>query len=441
MMHPMPKPTTSAIISLAIAGTALVFAFQALAQPAPSVPGRAPVASPPGGGATDAGAPPLREDAPDRYVVLPGDTLWTIAGRFLKDPWRWSQLWDMNKDQIRNPNRIFPGDVVVLNRNPQPGQPMAQLIKAEQVTRLSPNIRVVPLGPTAIPAIPPQKIEPFLVRPFIVSDEQLASAAVIVETQENRVVIGAGNVAYVSGLDEKLGRNYQVFRPGVMLLDPDTKQFLGREAFYLGEAKVTRFGEVSTIEIARSTQEIVLGDRLLPVPPSGFPEYIPRPPAQPVAGRIMGVYGRANVVEVAQYDIVTINRGAKDGLEVGHVLAMFRNPLAERAGNRPELLWGRVGPSGSDTPLDIQRTPRGDLDLGNLRGDVLWGRVGPTGRGSPTGAAELETRRAESARSGKGLPEERYGVMMVFRTFDRVSYAIIMDTSRPVNVSDVVRNP
>jgi hypothetical protein len=120
---------------------------------------------------------------------------------------------------------------------------------------------------------------------------------------------------------------------------------------------------------------------------------------------------------------------------------MFRNPLAERAGNRPELLWGRVGPSGNDTPLEIQRTPRGDLDLGNLRGDVLWGRVGPTGRGSPTGAAELETRRAESARSGKGLPEERYGVMMVFRTFDRVSYAIIMDTSRPVNVSDVVRNP
>jgi len=436
MMHPMPKPTTPSIISLAIAGAALVLAFQAHSQPAPSAQARTPE-----GMTSPAGSPPLREDAPDRHVVLPGDTLWTIAGRFLKDPWRWGELWDMNKDQIRNPNRIFPGDVVVLNRSPQPGQPMAQLIQAEQVTRLSPNVRVVPLGPKAIPAIPPQKIEPFLVRPFIVSDEQLASAAIIVETQENRVVIGAGNVAYVSGLDEKLGRNYQVFRPGVMLLDPDTKQFLGREAFYLGEAKVTRFGEVSTVEIARSTQEIVLGDRLLPVPPSGFPEYIPRPPAQPVAGRIMGVYGRANVVEVAQYDIVTINRGAKDGLEVGHVLAMFRNPLAERASNRPNVLWGRVGPSGNDAPLESQRIPRDDLDIGNLRGDVLWGRVGPTGRGSPTGGGDLEKLRAQSARSGKGLPEERYGVMMVFRTFDRVSYAIIMDTSRPVNVSDVVRNP
>jgi hypothetical protein len=435
MMHPMPKPIPSAIISLAIAGTALVFACQAQAQPAAAGQTRPAAAS------AASAAPPLREDAPDRYVVVPGDTLWAISGRFLKDPWRWGELWNMNKDQIRNPHRIFPGDVVVINRNAAPGQPMAQLIQAEQVTKLSPNIRIESLGPKAIPAIAPQKIEPFLVRPFIVSDEQLATAATIVETQENRVVIGAGNIAYVSGLDEKLGRNFQVFRPGVMLIDPDTKQPLGREAFYLGEAKVSRFGEISTVEIVRSTQEIVLGDRLVPVPPSGFPEYIPRPPTTPVTGRIMGVYGRANVVEVAQYDIVTLNRGAKDGLEVGHVLAMFRNPLAERATNRPNVLWGRVGPTGSDAPLESQRIPREDIDMSNLRSEVLWGRVGPTGRGTPTSSNDSPKARAEGNRTGKGVPEERYGVLMVFRTFDRVSYAIIMDTSRPVNVSDVVRNP
>jgi hypothetical protein len=437
MMRPIPRPNPSCIISLAIAGAALLVACPAAAQPAAPGEAQRPAASAPAMGS----APELRDDAPERHVVVPGDTLWAISGRFLKDPWRWGELWNLNKDQIRNPHRIFPGDVVVINRRAAPGEPVARLIQAEQVTRLSPNIRVEALGPKAIPAIPPQKIEPFLVRPFIVTDEQLAAAATIVETQENRVVIGAGNVAYVTGLDEKIGRNYQVFRPGAVLIDPDTKQSLGREAFYLGEAKVSRFGEVSTIEIVRSTQEIVLGDRLVPVPPSGFPEYIPRPPSQQVSGRIMGVYGRANVVEVAQYDVVTLNRGTKDGLEVGHVLAMFRNPLAERSSSRPNVLWGRVGPSGNDAPLESQRLPREDLDMTNLRSEVLWGRVGPAGRGTPTSASTAAKPPPEGARTGRGVPEERYGVLMVFRTFERVSYAIIMDTSRPVNVSDVVRNP
>ncbi len=414
------------IISAVLASAALMtFAAAPLrAQPAPAA----------------AAAPPeLREDAPERHVVVAGDTLWSIAGRFLKDPWRWSELWDMNKEQIRNPNRIFPGDVVVINRRAAPGQPVAQLIQGEPATlRLSPGARVEALGPKAIPAIPPQRIEPFLVRPFIVEDAQLAVAGVIIETQENRVVIGAGNVAYVRGLDEKLGRNYQVFRPSGALIDPDTKQQLGREAFHLGEARVVRFGEVATIEIVRSTQEIQLGDRLLPVPPTRFPEYIPRPPEKQVSGRIIGVYGRPNVTEVAQYDVVTLNRGAKDGLEVGHVLAMFRNPLAERAANRPTTLWGRVGPTGSDEPMASQRLPREDFDLTDPRGPVLWGRVGPTGRDGAASPAKPPT---ASPLRGSGLPEERYGVLMVFRTFDRVSYGIIMDTSRPVNVSDVVRNP
>ncbi|MCA3076430.1 MAG: LysM peptidoglycan-binding domain-containing protein [Rhodocyclaceae bacterium] len=441
MMRQIDKPMTSTIISLAIAGASLVFASSASAQAtAPGEP-RQPAAAATATMATTATPLELREDAPDRHVVVAGDTLWSIASRFLKDPWRWGELWNMNKDQIRSPHRIFPGDIVVINRRAEPGQPAARLIQAEQVTKLSPGIRVEAIGPRAIPAIPSQKIEPFLVRPFIVTNEQIAAAATIIETQENRVVIGAGNVAYVRGLDEKLGRSFQVFRPGEMLIDPDTKQPLGREAFYLGEVKVTRFGEVSTVEIVRSTQEIVIGDRLVPVPPSGFPEYIPRPPAQPVNGRIIGVYGRANVVEVAQYDIVTLNRGRNDGLEVGSVLAMFRNPLAERASNRPNVLWGRVGPSGSDAPLESQRQQREDLDMSNLRGDIIWGRVGPTGQAAPLGSNNAGKPPAQSMRTGKGVPEERYGVLMVFRTFDRVSYAIIMDTSRPVNVSDVVRNP
>ncbi|MBC7780710.1 MAG: LysM peptidoglycan-binding domain-containing protein [Proteobacteria bacterium] len=435
VLHVPARLARTVIISLALvlAGTEGV----SLASAQPAAPG---FGQTDGIRAPDRDVPVLRDDAPDRYVVVSGDTLWAISGRFLKDPWRWGELWNMNRDQIRNPHRIFPGDVVVINRRAAPGQPMAQLIQAEQTVRLSPNIRIEALGPKAIPAIPPQRIEPFLVRPFIVEDEQIAAAATIVETQENRVVIGAGNIAYVRGVDEKSGRDYQVFRPGAILVDPDTKQPLGREAFYLGEARVVRFGEVSTVEIVRSTQEIVLGDRLLPVPPSGFPEYIPRPPERPVAGRIIGVYGRANVVEVAQYDVVTLNRGAKDGLEVGHVLAMFRNPLAERISNRPTTLWGRVGPTGSDEPWQNQLRPREEFNLSDPRSSVLWGRVGPAGRDVPYGS-QMPSKPSVAETSGTGLPEERYGVLMVFRIFDRVSYAIIMDTSRPVNVNDVVRNP
>jgi len=452
MTQPMPYPTLrSAIISVALAFALPSMLNSAVAQPVqqesrwpmPAPPQseapRAPGTTKPGTAIATAN-PALRDDAPDRYVVVPGDTLWAISGRFLKDPWRWGELWSMNKEQIRNPHRIFPGDVVVINRRAAPGEPVAQLIQAEQVVRLSPNVRIEPIGPKAIPAIPPQKIEPFLVRPFIVTDEQITSAATIVETQENRVVIGAGNVAYVRGLDEKLGRNFQVFRPGPLLIDPDTKRPLGREAFYLGDAKVVRFADVSTIEIVRSTQEIVLGDRLLPIPPSGFPEYIPRPPERPVAGRIIGVYGRANVVEVAQYDVVTLNRGSKDGLEVGNVLAMHRNPLAERQSNRPTTLWGRVGPTGSDDPLRIQAIPREDFNMSDPRGSNLWGRVGPSGSDRSKGSS-APTQVAQPRRTGEGVPEERYGVLMVFRTFDNVSYAIIMDTSRPVNVGDTVRNP
>jgi len=385
--------------------------------------------------------PALRPDAPDRYVVVPGDTLWSIAGRFLKDPWRWNELWSSNKDQVSNPNRIFPGDVIVLNRKASPGEPAARVVEADRTVRLSPSARVQAVGPAAIPAIPPHRIEPFLVKPFIVEDAQVAAAATIIETQENRVVIGSGNIAYVRGITEAMGRDFQIFRPSGTLRDPETGEALGLEALYLGDARLVRRGDVSTIEIVRSTQEIVLGDRLLPAPPTRFPEYIPRPPAKSVGGRVLGVYGRANVVEVARYDVVTLNRGARDGLEVGHVLALSRNPLADRANSRPQTLWGRVGPTGSDAAWDIQRQPREEFDMANPRGQALWGRVGPSGSDRPFGAKGPDVRPTQDRpRPGEG-PDERYGMLMVFRTFDRVSYAIIMETSRPVYVNDQVRNP
>ena len=388
-----------------------------------------------------AAAPELRPDAPDRYVVVPGDTLWSISARFLKDPWRWNELWSSNREQVANPNRIFPGDVIVLNRKAAPGEPVARVVEADRTVKLNPSARVQAIDPAAIPAIPPHRIEPFLVKPFIVEAAQVEAAATIIETQENRVVIGSGNIAYVRGITQTMGRDFQIFRPAGVLRDPETGEALGLEALHLGDARLVRRGDVSTVEIIRSTQEIVLGDRLIAAPPTRYPEYLPRTPGKPVGGRVLGVYGRANVVEVAQYDVVTLNRGARDGLEVGHVLALFRNPLADRTNSRPQTLWGRVGPTGSDEAWAIQRQPREEFDMANPRGQALWGRVGPTGSDRPFGESGPNSKpRQDSAKPGEG-PEERYGMLMVFRTFDRVSYAIIMDTTRPVYVNDRVRNP
>jgi hypothetical protein len=395
--------------------------------------------------------PPLKEDAPDRYVVVPGDTLWGIAGRFLNQPWRWPEIWAGNKDHIRNPHRIFPGDVIVINRSgPTPVLEIAGTapIPAAQLAtvRLSPDARVTPLAREAerlpIPAVSPARLEPFLTRPAIITQELLVRAPRILSTQENRVAIGAGNVAYVAGLHEKDGRAYQILRTGQLLFDPDTKEPLGLEAQYLGEARVLRFGEISTIEIVRSTQEIMVGDRLFVASPPEFPEYTPRAPETRIEGRIIAAYNRGSVTEVARNDIVALNRGTRDGVQVGHVLALYRSPLADQIQTRPQVLWGRVGPTGSDEPWRIQREQPFDPYLENPRTGVVWGRTGPTGSNREPGQpAEAEPPRTVPAPDLRKLPEERYGVLMVFRSFDRVSYAIILDTSRPVNLLDVVRNP
>lgn len=402
--------------------------------------------------AQDKAAPPqLKEDAPDRYVVVPGDTLWGIAGRFLSQPWRWPELWAGNKDTIRNPHRIFPGDIIVINRSgPTPQLEIAGTAPVAlahlPTVRLSPDARITPLARETerlpIPAVSPARLEPFLTRPAIITQELLVRAPRILSTQENRVAIGAGNVAYVAGLHEKDGRAYQILRTGQLLVDPDTKEPLGLEAQYLGEARVLRFGDISTIEIVRSTQEIMVGDRLFVASPPEFPEYTPRAPEKRIEGRIIAAYNRGNVTEVARNDIVALNRGTRDGVQVGHVLALYRSPLAEQIQTRPQVLWGRVGPTGSDEPWRIQREHAFDPYLENPRTGVVWGRTGPTGSNREPGQPpEAEPPRTVPAPDLRKLPEERYGVLMVFRSFERVSYAIILDTSRPVNLLDVVRNP
>jgi hypothetical protein len=365
----------------------------------------------------------IREDAPDRYTVVQGDTLWSISGRFLKDPWKWPEVWKMNQDQIKNPHRIYPGDVIVLDRATGQlslGQPSAAAPGAAAIptVRLSPRVRAEQIKDAAIPAISPSAIEPWLSRPLVVGQTELDTMPFILATQENRVAIGAGSVAYVEGLKRESGNLWKVFRRGDALIDPETNEILGYEAVSLGEARVIKYAPQSTIEITRSQQEIYTGDRLLPAA-NDQPvfSYVPRAPSRPVRARIMAT--PSNLGETGPGGIVALSKGSRDGLEVGHVLAIYRSQSTAQFETRSQPLFGRQGPFGSDRPVTYhaeQIQPRDTFPL----------------------APSTKPIRPEEIAQ---LPDERYGLVMVFRTFDRAAYGLVMNASRPVAVNDVASNP
>ena len=313
----------------------------------------------------------LADNAPTRHIVVPGDTLWGISGKFLKEPWRWPEIWRMNREQIKNPHRIYPGDVIVLDRDAD-GQPRL----STQSARLRPQIYSEQLS-KAIPSIPPNAIDPFLSAPLIVEADGLDKAARIIATQQDRVFLANGDLAYVVNADPAT-EMWQVYRKGRPLPDPETKEILGYEAFYLGTARQTEPGDPATFEIITLKEEIGRGDRLLPAVPPTLVNYVPHKPEQNIDGRLMSVYGGVN--EAGRFSIVSLNKGTLDGVEIGHVLALQRNRVI------------------------VQRDEEG---------------------------------RKESVK----VPEERYGLIFVFRTFDRISYALVMQSKGSVVVNDHARTP
>ncbi len=313
----------------------------------------------------------LAENTPDRHIVVPGDTLWGISAKFLKEPYRWPDIWRLNQEQVKNPHLIYPGQVVILDKSGKEPQ-----LKIAREVRLEPRIYVAD-NKIAIPSISQQVIEPFLSQPLVVEANTLDLAPRIVATQEDRVYVGAGNLAYATGVKEK-AKLWQIYRPGKALIDPDSKETLGFEAVFLGNARITREGEPSTFEIISSRQEVGRGDRLLPAAPPTIVNYAPHAPGKAISGRIMSVYG--GIGEGGRYSIVALSRGLKEGLEVGHVLAIYRS--GQEVSNRFE---------------DKQEVYK--------------------------------------------LPDERSGLLFVFRVFDRVSYALVMDVTRPVAPGDLVRSP
>ena len=363
----------------------------------------------------------LQADAPTDYTVVKGDTLWGISARFLKDPWKWPQIWQMNRDEIKNPHWIYPGDTIHLDRSgAYPQLSLAGGVgpeaAASRVVKLEPRVRVESLS-TAVPSIPGSAIGPFLTQPLVVEENGLDDAPRIVATQEGRVAVSAGEKAYADRIGTDAGVNWQVFRPGVALHDPETNEVLGYEAKYLGDARVRRFGNPTTLQIVKSTQEISPGDRLVPARESTFPNYVPHAPDKLIQGEIMSVEG--GVAEIGQYQVITINRGARDGIEVGDVLASYHRG-AVLSGNGHDTSgffdagdWfhgAEITPAYIVPPVEVE--------------DPAHAKAGATLRGGPI-----------------KLPDERNGLIFVFRVFNKMSYAMVMKATQPIYVGDIVRTP
>ncbi|MES2500454.1 MAG: LysM peptidoglycan-binding domain-containing protein [Pseudomonadota bacterium] len=331
----------------------------------------------------------LQKNYPERHVVVKGDTLWGISARFLKDPWQWPKVWRMNRAQIKNPHLIYPGDVVVLDTSS--GSPQLKLLR--ETMTLQPGIRIEPLEKEAIFTIAPNIIEPFLTQPLLIENSKLDTAPRIIAGQDNRVVLSPGTRVYINEIQEGAGLHWNIYRPGEVLRDPDTNEVLGTEAVYLGDVDIARFGEPATGDIVRAKEEIFTKDRLVVSPEEFKSSFVPHAPDSQIAGRIMRIYG--GVAEGGPNTVVSINRGINDGLEEGHVLAVSR--------------YGRIV-----TDAEYKESE--------------------TEKDAPQSKSALKPGQVK-------LPDERIGLIMIFRTFERVSYGLIMNTSEAVHTADSVHTP
>lgn len=317
---------------------------------------------------------------PDRYVVVPGDTLWDIASMFLQDPWYWPEIWQINP-QVANPHLIYPGDVLSLAY--LDGRPVIQVERgtasAAGVTRLSPRVRSEPLE-QAIPTIPFETLRAFLSRPSLIDRSQLETMPYVFAHAEG-LVGSAGRDVYARGTTAPAGTVFSLVHLGDELVDPDDNEVIGYEGIYVGQARISQSGDPSTVLLTESARETLIGDYLVMEEQQTPANYFPRAPEAQVDGSIISVVNGISLI--GQYQVVAINRGARDGLEPGHVLRAYR------------------------------------------AGRVVEDEVG----GSPLFDENIR------------LPDRPAGTMMVFRTFDRMSYALVMEATSEIRVLDSVRNP
>ena len=361
---------------------------------------------------TATGPMQIQPNAPERHTVVKGDTLWGISGKFLKQPWRWPELWRMNREQIKHPHWIYPGQVLVFDPNAAGGPRLSVLqpaIDDRPTVRLSPQIRAEGREAAAIPTINPGDIEPFMVRNLVVGAETLDNAAQIVKSVGDRVAFATGEAIYAVGIKPEMGKVFQMYRKGRELRDPSVEprpwykwrhneidpQIIGYEATYVGDAKMQREGDVARLEIVSAKQEAQVGDYLLPAPVAETIAYVPRGPTQQIEAQVMTLPN--GISEAGKTDVVTLNRGKSHGLEIGHVLAAYK-------------------------PTETFANPRYKEPFLNFVPG--W----PKQKGAEEKTLEI--------------PEERIGLVFVFRVFDNISYGLVMNTGvENVRVGYPLRNP
>lgn len=349
----------------------------------------------------------IRESSPRQYTVKKGDTLWDISSQFLRDPWYWPEIWHKNR-QVQNPHLIYPGDVLTLIY--VNGQPQITVASTEQapitvdsataeqkttrtvttrtvktegrslpVVKLSPTIRKQGLNASVI-TIPGDAIRQFLTKPRVVTEEELERAPYILASDDNHLIMGQDNIVYVRGELDKERVRFTVFRPGEELIDPETEEVFGFEAVYAGEAHIKKYGDPSIAQLTSTVREVLIGDRLLPVDKGKIDNiYYPRPPDRDVKGQVISLFDA--LFGIAKFQIAVINRGSRDGLEVGHLL--------------------ETQSSGDVVEDDYNLRDRGEIKL----------------------------------------PDKRSGLMMIFRVFNKVSYGLILESTLPINNHDVVATP
>ena len=279
----------------------------------------------------------LQDNVPTRYVVVKGDTLWGISARFLKDPWKWPQIWGMNRDEIHNPHWIYPGNVIVLQMvNGQPRLSIEQGPNALPVVRLSPSVRGEKIGYGGIPPLPADAIRAFATQPVVMDEGEMKHLPKIIEYENGSLDVGAGDEVFATS-DGSNETEWKVITPGHPVIDPaDGKTVLGYEADYLGKAHTEVPGDPQRVLIVSSTKEVDDGDRLLPMP-SGEAyrfNYVPHAPDRAIDGLVVTTLDVMS--EAGRYNSIVINKGARDGLETGDVLAIYRRATPVKGMKMPD---------------------------------------------------------------------------------------------------------
>lgn len=315
----------------------------------------------------------LKQDHPETYVVVKGDTLWDISGKFLEDPWKWPEIWHVNP-QVDNPHLIYPGDI--LNLVYIEGRPKL-VVKRGRDVKLSPEVRVSALD-DAIPAIPLDSISPFLTNSKIVTNQEFSDAPYVLYGTGGHIISGAGDQLYGRGDFPEGKKAWGIFRKGKPFFDPKTNEFLGVQAQAIATAQLLELnGDVATMAINQSSEEIRRADRFFTEEERRInPNFYPSAPDSEINGYILAVEG--GVSQIGAMNVVIINKGAREGIQEGNVLAIYR-----------------VG----------------------------------------------EQIRDEVTKDVVQLPDTRAGLLMVFRVFDKVSYALVLKATQTLSVNDKVTTP